>query len=111
MKYPDSGGLSFEARAQREAVRFQAAEMFAAGPGGHGWVEDRRWTLARVAALIVALVRVRDIPRGVSYPLHRIGWTPQVPAHRAVERDEEAVTTWVKETWLSGWTPPWSGPA
>ncbi|MFG1711369.1 winged helix-turn-helix domain-containing protein, partial [Nonomuraea sp. M3C6] len=38
-------------------------------------------------------------PRGVSYLLHRIGWSPQVPVHRAVERDEEQIATWVKETW------------
>ncbi|WP_419723324.1 helix-turn-helix domain-containing protein [Streptosporangium roseum] len=28
-------------------------------------------------------------PRGVSYLLHRLGWTPQMPVHRATERDEE----------------------
>ncbi|WP_449291509.1 helix-turn-helix domain-containing protein [Nonomuraea marmarensis] len=35
----------------------------------------------------------------MSYLLHRIGWSPQVPVHRAVERDEEQIATWVKETW------------
>ena len=69
------------------------------GPAVHGWVEDQRWTLARVTLLIFELFRVRYTPRGVSYLLHRIGWTPQVPQHVAAERDEEAVATWVKETW------------
>jgi len=31
--------------------------------------------------------------RGVSYLLHRMGFSPQVPGDRAVERDEDAVTT------------------
>ncbi len=43
--------------------------------------------------------RIFYTPRGVSYLLHRLGWSQQVPVHRAVERDAEAVATWVKETW------------
>ncbi|MEU0192049.1 transposase [Streptomyces afghaniensis] len=31
MTYPDGGGLTAVERARREQVRFQAAEMFAAG--------------------------------------------------------------------------------
>ncbi|MEU2310734.1 winged helix-turn-helix domain-containing protein [Streptomyces albidoflavus] len=27
------------------------------------------------------------------------GWSPQVPAHRAVERDEQAVERWRTEQW------------
>ena len=69
------------------------------GPAAHGWGEDRRWTLARVTRLIFELFRVRYTPRGASYLLHRIGFTPQVPQHVAAERDDEAVTTWVRETW------------
>jgi transposase len=158
MRYSDRGGLSALARSQREALRLEAAGLFAAGvssgeiarrlrvtrksvnawrrawkaggtaalasrgPGGaacrldetqlkvleteldvgpavHGWAEDQRWTLARVSALIWELFRVRYTVRGTSYLLHRIGWSPQVPVHRAAERDEGAVATWVKETW------------
>jgi putative transposase len=69
------------------------------GPAVHGWSEDQRWTLARVAQLIQRLFRISYTPRGVSYLLHRLGWSPQVPVHRAVERDEDAVATWVKGTW------------
>ncbi|MEV5619879.1 helix-turn-helix domain-containing protein [Streptomyces bacillaris] len=35
----------------------------------------------------------------MSYLLHRLGWSPQVPAHRAVERNEEAVAAWQTEQW------------
>ncbi|MBN6051505.1 winged helix-turn-helix domain-containing protein, partial [Nonomuraea sp. RK-328] len=69
------------------------------GPAAHGWSEDQRWTLARVADLIASLFHVRYTPRGVSYLLHRIGWSPQVPVHRAVERDEEVIERWVADQW------------
>jgi putative transposase len=69
------------------------------GPAAHGWVEDQRWTLVRIARLIKELFGVSYTLKGVSLLLHRMGFSPQVPVHRAVERDEEAVTTWVKETW------------
>jgi transposase len=69
------------------------------GPAAHGWSEDQRWTLARVTRLVFELFRVRYTPRGVSYLLHRIGYSRQVPQHVAAERDEEQVATWIKETW------------
>src|SRR5205814_4356383 len=69
------------------------------GPTAHGWVEDQRWTLPRITVLIARLFHVRYTERGVSYLLHRIGWSPQVPVHRAAERDEAAIATWRTETW------------
>jgi putative transposase len=70
-----------------------------AGPAVHGWVEDQRWTLPRITMLIGRLFHVRYTERGVSYLLHRIGWTPQVPVHRAAERNEAAIARWRQETW------------
>ncbi|MER5420751.1 winged helix-turn-helix domain-containing protein [Streptosporangium roseum] len=175
MRYPEGGGLTAAARAKREQLRFEAADLFAQGmpppevarrfrvtrisanrwyrawqagstaalaskgPGGerchldearlnrlkaelergpawHGYTEDQRWTLARIADLIASLFRVRYTPRGVSYLLHRIGWTPQVPVHRAAERDEEVIEQWVAEQWpaikgrRSTWAPGCAGP-
>jgi transposase len=72
------------------------------GPAAHGYAEDQRWTLARVADLIARMFHIRYTLRGVSYLLHRLGFSPQVPAHRAVERDEQAIATWRKEAWVSG---------
>jgi len=69
------------------------------GPAVWGWDEDQRWTLARVTTLIGRLFHVRYTLRGTSYLLHRIGFSPQVPVHRAAERDEDAVTAWRAETW------------
>ncbi|WP_256220795.1 winged helix-turn-helix domain-containing protein [Streptomyces sp. CC53] len=52
----------------------------------------------------------RYTPRGVSYLLHRPGWSPQVPAHRAVERDEQAVARWRSEQWsrVGGRSSSWA---
>jgi Winged helix-turn helix len=64
-----------------------------------GWDEDQRWTLARVATLIGRMFQVSYSLKGVALLLHRMGWTPQVPVHRAAERDDDAVATWRKSTW------------
>src|SRR3954464_4151841 len=74
------------------------------GPAEHGWA-DQRWTLARITALIARLFHLRYTPRGTAYLLHRIGWSPQVPRHRAAERDEDAIAPWRTLTWakVGGW--------
>lgn len=69
------------------------------GPAAHGWDEDQCWTLARVTRLIGRLFHVSYTLRGTSYLLHRMGWTPQKPIHRAMERNEDKVTMWRTETW------------
>jgi transposase len=69
------------------------------GPAAHGWREDQRWTLARITTLIGRLFHVSYTLRGTSYLLHRIGYTPQVPKHRATQRDEQAIATWRTQTW------------
>jgi len=40
------------------------------------------------------LFHVRYTLRGVSYLLHRIGFTPQVLVHRAAERNEDTIAAW-----------------
>ncbi len=70
-----------------------------AGPAAQGWAEDQRWTLARVTRVIGRLFHISYTLRGTSYLLHRMGWSPQVPTHRAVERNEDAITAWRTQTW------------
>jgi transposase len=72
-----------------------------AGPAASGYVEDQRWTLSRVAALIAAMFRTRYSIKGTSLLLHRMGWTPQMPSHRAVERDEAAIVSWRRHRWAA----------
>ena len=64
-----------------------------------GWDEDQRWTLDRVSALIARLFHLRYTLRGTSLLLHRMGFSPQVAAHRAAERDEDAIAAWRARTW------------
>src|SRR3954453_8136861 len=68
------------------------------GPAEHGWA-DQRWTLARVAMVIARLFHLRYTPRGTAYLLHRMGWSWQVPRHRAAERNEDAIAQWRTLTW------------
>ena len=70
-----------------------------AGPAVWGWAEDQRQPLERVAALIGRLFHVRYTLRGISFLLHRLGFSPQVPVHRAAERDEDAIAAWRAQTW------------
>jgi transposase len=78
--------------------RDELAEVLDEGPLVHGW-DDARWTLARVAELIERLFGVCYTLRGVSYLLHRMGYSLQVPARRAVERDPEAIQSWHRLRW------------
>lgn len=69
------------------------------GPAAHGWVEDQVWTAARVATLIGRKFHVSCSVSGATRLMHRLGFSPQVPARRVAERDEQAVTTWKEATW------------
>jgi transposase len=77
----------------------ELAALLDAGPAVHGWVEDQRWTLARVTELVRRRFKVEYTLAGMDLLLHRIGWSVQVPARRAAERDEAAITVWREETW------------
>ncbi|WP_373861775.1 winged helix-turn-helix domain-containing protein [Actinomadura hibisca] len=57
----------------------------------HGYGDDQRWTLGRVAMLIQRLFGVDYTLPGVSLLLCRHGWSVQVPGHRAVLRGHAAI--------------------
>jgi transposase len=57
------------------------------------------WTCPRVADWIQQRFGVRYHVDHVCRLLHALGFTPQKPARRAVERDEEAIGQWVKQQW------------
>ncbi|HEV2370530.1 MAG TPA: winged helix-turn-helix domain-containing protein [Streptosporangiaceae bacterium] len=70
-----------------------------AGPAVWGWGEDQCWTLARIAEVVRRLFKVDYTLAGLDLLLHRIGWSVQVPARRATERDEARIAAWREETW------------
>ncbi|WP_431921180.1 winged helix-turn-helix domain-containing protein [Micromonospora wenchangensis] len=78
------------------------ADALDEGPAAHGFGSDQRWTLARVSDLIARKFHTRYTLRGTANIMYRLGWSVQVPAHRAVERDEAAIITWRRETWPAG---------
>ncbi|AEY85341.1 IS630 family transposase [Streptomyces hygroscopicus subsp. jinggangensis 5008] len=78
----------------------------AKGPVAHGW-PDQTWTLSRIKTLIGRRFHKSYTVQGVAALLRRHGWSRQVPARRAVERDEAAVAGWVKETWPQVEGPWW----
>ena len=61
------------------------------GPAVWGWDEDQYWTLAWMAELVARRFRVQYTPAGIDVLLHRIGWSVQVAARRAAERDGAAI--------------------
>ncbi|MEU3743282.1 winged helix-turn-helix domain-containing protein [Streptomyces sp. NPDC032198] len=69
------------------------------GPAAHGWVEDQVWTAARVATLMGRKLHVSYSVSGATRLMHRLGFSPQVPARRVAERDEQAVEVWKEATW------------
>ncbi|MET8565001.1 winged helix-turn-helix domain-containing protein [Streptomyces flaveolus] len=73
-------------------------QELAKGPVAHGWA-DQTWTLSRIKTLIGRRFHKSYTVQGVAALLKRHGGSCQVPARRAVERDEAAMTGWVKETW------------
>lgn len=62
----------------------------AKGPAAHSWA-DQRWTLSRVKTVIGRRFHLTYTIQGVRKLLVRNGWSCQVPARRAMERDDAAV--------------------
>jgi transposase len=92
-----SAGPASVPRLSDEQVLVLEREL-AKGPAAHGW-EDQRWTLARVKTVIGRRFHMTYTIQGVRKLLIRNGWSCQVPARRAIERDDDEVAGWVKEVW------------
>jgi len=100
-----AGGLSGVAsRGQAARCRLDEQQLAAldavldAGPLAAGW-KDQRWTLARIRDLVARRFGVQYTVPGIWYLLRRRGWTCQMGARRAIERDDGAIEVWKKETW------------
>jgi putative transposase len=69
------------------------------GPAAAGYGEDQRWTLARVVALIATMFHLRVGITTAWQAMRRLGYTAQLPIHRAIERDEAAIAHWRRYQW------------
>ena len=81
-----------------QAQRAELVGVLNAGPQACGF--DGGWTIARVATVIRRRFGVRyRYPSAVATLLHRLGFSVQKPARRAVERNEAAIAAWREHTW------------
>jgi putative transposase len=98
--YP--GGLSGSLCRLDETRLRRLADALDEGPAVHGFGVDQRWTPARVSDLIARMFHIRYTLRGTANIRYRLGFSVQVPKHRAVERDEAAIAAWRREAWPAG---------
>src|ERR671933_544256 len=86
------------------AQRNELQVLLDAGPAAWGWA-DQCWTLPRIAEMVRERFGVEYSLPGLDLLLHRLGWSVQVPARRATERNEEQITAWREQTWpeIKGW--------
>lgn len=84
---------TLDARAQRQLTR-----ILLKGAQSAGFATDL-WTCPRVAEVIEQRFGVHYHVHHVSRLLHGLGFSPQKPARRAVERDEVGIQQWAHSDW------------
>lgn len=57
------------------------------------------WTCPRVAQLIHSMFGVQYHVDHIGRLLHTLGWSPQKPERRAIERNEDEIKRWIKVDW------------
>jgi transposase len=67
------------------------------GPKAAGYSNDL-WTCRRVAEVIFRELGIEYHPNHVGRLLRKLGWSPQKPETRAVERDDKKVRAWKQRT-------------
>lgn len=93
-----------------EAQSERLVELLLEGAVAQGY-RTELWTTQRIAEVIEEQFGVRYHPDHVGRVMRRLGWSSQKPERRALERDEEAIERWKRETWpevkktLRGWVP------
>jgi transposase len=78
--------------------RQELETLLLAGPEAAGFATDL-WTCPRVRDLIRSRFSVRYHVDHIGRLLRSLGWSPQRPQRRAVERDEDKIQGWIKTTW------------
>lgn len=58
-----------------------------------------RWTLQRIQSLIEREFQGTYHPNYISRLRKQLGWSPQVPLPRAMEREEDLIRAWLSQDW------------
>ncbi len=80
------------------------------GPIAFGWQTDI-WTTRRISTLIEKKFSIRYHYTHVGRLMHALGWSPQKPERRALQRNEAAIQEWKTKNWNRikktplGWAP------
>jgi transposase len=80
----------------RQRERLEAVLLRGAGASGF---EGDLWTCPRVAQVIRQRFGIHYHVDHIGRLLRSLGWTPQRPTRRAVERDEKRIRRWIKQDW------------
>jgi transposase len=88
----------------------QVEQILLKGAQSAGFHTDL-WTCPRVAQVIEQRFGVTYHVDHIGRLLHGLGWSPQKPERRAIERDETAIRNWVRHQWPRvKKTPPAAAP-
>ena len=79
-------------------LRHRLEKHLLKGAEAAGFATDL-WTCPRVAEHIRRTFGVGYHVDHVCRLLQRMNWSPQKPTRKAVERDEEGIAQWVKQSW------------
>jgi transposase len=93
-----AAGRAGRKRLLDEKQRQRLVARLLEGPEKLGY-ETPLWTCERVAHLIEQEFGVRYHAGHVWKLLRQLNWSPQRPAGRALERNEEAIGAWKRKTW------------
>lgn len=76
----------------------QLEVMLLKGAAAHGFASDL-WSCPRVAQVIQRRFGISYHVDHIGRLLRSLGWTPQRPTRRALERDEAGIQRWIKQDW------------
>lgn len=103
--YRKSGAAALRARpapgrpsALDDKAKARLERLLLKGAKAAGYPTDL-WTCPRVAELIAEQFGVEYHVDHIGRLLRGMGWSPQKPTRRAVERDEAAIRQWLKTDW------------
>jgi transposase len=74
-------------------------EMIRCEPKEFG-MDTYLWTTRLIAKLVLDTFGVSHHHDHIGVLLHELGWSPQIPARRANERDEQRIAAWREVTWV-----------